>query len=308
MSRQGFQGATVLFLAGLVAACAAPTWAADLAALEQSYADQQYGMFLHFGMGTFTNQEWAIPGQDVNLFNPTLINTAQWAATAKAAGMRYGVLVAKHVDGFALWNTKQSTYGVAGTTWYSDTADSRYHLDIVKSYADSFRKAGLGVGLYYSIWDQQAGIGPAVKGSASHPQLSSAAAIAYIESQLHDLLTDYGPINVIWLDAWGVGGTYGCNFDFTTGTCISPGGLAVPTIRYATIRDYIRSVSPNTVIINNSSKPGGVANANLPDVWPYETARIMPPVGNTHPSEVSDCILSDGIRRWRWFWNTGARP
>lgn len=293
-------------LAGFVAACAAPARAADLAALKQGYADQQYGMFLSFNMGTFTNQEWASPGQDVNTFNPTSINTDQWAATARAAGMRYGVLVAKHVDGFALWNTSQSTYGVAGTAWYSDTTDSRYHLDIVKSYADSFRKAGLGVGLYYSIWDQQAGIGPAVKGSASRPQLSSAAAVAYIKSQLHDLLTDYGPITVIWLDGWAAGGSFGCKFDLATGACTSPSGVVVPTIPYATIRDYIRSVSPNTVIINDSSKPGGVVNPNLTDVWPYETARIMPPAGNTHPSEISDCILSDGRRRWHWFWNTGG--
>ncbi len=97
--------------------------AADLSVLEQNYVDQQYGLFLHYNMGTYTDEEWAHSGAAVNTFDPTgSINaaTAQWAATALAAGMKYGVLTTKHHDGFALWDTNQSTYDIASTSGYND--------------------------------------------------------------------------------------------------------------------------------------------------------------------------------------------
>jgi len=283
-----------VLLAGCVAACAAPAQAVDLDTLKQNYVDQQYGMFLHFSMATYTNQQWANPGQNVNLFNPTLIDTDQWATVAKNAEMKYGVLTAKHIDGFALWDTGQSTYDIASTSWYNNSADSRYRLDIVKSYTDSFRKAGLGVGLYYSIWDQQAGIGPAISNSTYRPaQLSSAAAITYIKSQLHDLLTNYGHIQVLWLDGFG-GRAQGVNFSFYEGTCSLPVNTTVPTIPYATIRDYVRSISPETVIVNDSGKE----DTNLTDIMPYE--QTLPSGGNNLPSEACDCMRSD----LKWFWNT----
>ena len=119
--------------------------ATDLSVLQQNYVNQDYGMFLHYNMGTYTNEEWAhsLPLSSINTFNPGgLVNTDQWAATAVAAGMKYGVLTTKHHDGFALWDTAESNYDIANTSWYST-----YHQDIVASYVNSFRNAGLGVGL-----------------------------------------------------------------------------------------------------------------------------------------------------------------
>ena len=184
----------------MLVACAmvgATAGAADLSVLEQNYVDQQYGLFLHYNMGTYTDEEWAHSGVAVNTFDPTgSINaaTAQWAATALAAGMKYGVLTTKHHDGFALWDTNQSTYDIASTSWYNDPSSPNYHVDIVHSYVNAFRSAGLGVGLYYSFWDKYNGIGitPYYSDDITLGEKSSADATAYVEAELNHLLTAYG--------------------------------------------------------------------------------------------------------------------
>lgn len=136
-----------------------------------------FGMFIHFGMGTFAGQEWATPGTPTSTFNPASVDTDQWAAAAVSAGMRYGVLTAKHHDGFALWDTASNSY---------DVATSGYRQDVVAAYAASFRNAGLKVGLYYSICDRTNGESQKL-----------------ITNQLRELLTGYGQIDQIWFDCYG---------------------------------------------------------------------------------------------------------
>ena len=63
--------------------------------------------------------------------------------------MAYGVLTTKHHDGFCLWDSQVTDY---------DVASSSYKGDIVKQYVDAFRRKGLSVGLYFSVWDRQHGI------------------------------------------------------------------------------------------------------------------------------------------------------
>lgn len=248
-----------------LAAIAREAAAVDLGKLQQNYVKQNYGMFLHFNMGSYNNKDWADPNLDPNLFNPASLNTDQWAATAKAAGMTYGVLTTKHVDGFALWDTNQSKYDVAGTSWYNTPGTANYHRDVVQSYADSFRKRGLGVGLYYSIWDRSNGI---YSGG-----LSSSAATAYVESELHQLLTNYGQINVLWADAWGLAG--GNSY-----------------VDFNHVYNYVKTISPNTLLLQNGS---GTSNT---DITGWE--RTMPSLGNTHPSEMCMPLRSDN----NWFYIT----
>jgi alpha-L-fucosidase len=302
----------------LLVACAASA-RADLAALEQAYTNQQYGMFLHYNMGTYTGQQWAAAGQGSTVFNPTSnlsTSITGWATAASNAGMKYGVLTAKHVDGFALWDTSVSTYDVAGnTTWYNNSSNQNYHTDIVGSYANAFRNAGLGVGLYFSVWDQAAGIGPAVAGGPTVTQMSSPAALTYIESQLHELLTNYGSIQVLWLDGFA-GGSYGVNFDLTKGTCTKSQGqtvnLTIPTITYAQLANYISTnadiqrVSPNVLLVNDSGKN----NPSLTQINEYETSLTaygFPPAGNTWPSELCDCMIANpSTSSYSWFWNSNS--
>jgi alpha-L-fucosidase len=237
-----------------------------LAALRQAYVDQQFGMFLHYGMGTYTGEEWASPNRPINTFAPTALDTDQWAAAAKSAGMRYGILTTKHHDGFALWDSSRSVYDVAGTSWFA--AQPSGQGDIVRRYADSFRAQGLKVGFYYSIWDRSNGI----DGST----LTSRQATDYVKAELTELLTNYGPIHAIWTDGWGWKNWHGY-------------------VLYQEVYDHVKALSPSTLLVENNH------TAVNTDIRTYEQTPL-PPEGNTFPSELCATIRSDG----KWFWSAGA--
>jgi alpha-L-fucosidase len=276
----------IVFLLGFYMAMAASADATDLATLRQNFVNQSYGMFICYSPGSFTGEDWAHSNLDVNVFTPTgSIKTAtdQWAASAKAAGMKYGILTAKHIDGFSLWNSPNSTYDIASTTWYNNPASPNYHVDLVNAYADSFRAQGLGVSLYYSMWDQHAGIG--TKYYADEPpvtQLTSAQATAYVEAQLHDLLTHYGQIDTIFTDAWFMYDPYGVNYNRPSWTDVSA---------------YIKSISPNTLLVENNGTRGGY---NYTDIISYEHywGAALPPPGNAYATEVSTTLRTDN----KWFY------
>ncbi len=245
-----------------------PAAATDLATLQQDYVDQQYGMFLHFNMGTFTNMEWTDPNGDPNLFNPVALDTDQWASTAKAAGMNYGVLTTKHHDGFALWDTDQSMYDIAdpACSWYSNQSSPYYHHDVVQLFADSFRDEGLGVGFYYSIWDRSNGI---------DGTLSSAAATAYVKAEIHHLLTNYGFIEVLWTDGWGWQSGYSY-------------------VNFSEVYNYIKAISPDTLLLENN----GMGTLQYTDVVGHE--QHLPPPDNTLPAETYPTLRADS----QWFYKT----
>ncbi|OPH59951.1 hypothetical protein BC351_18685 [Paenibacillus ferrarius] len=157
---------------------------ADTYTNQKNYVDLRFGMFIHYNMGTYTDEEWATPGQNPLTFNPTSVNTDQWADAAKSAKMKYALLTTKHHDGFALWPTKCGNYNVM---------NSAYPRDIVKQYVDSMRSRGILPGLYYSIWDRQQGIDA---GSVSRTDLD------FMKGQLTELLTNYGDIPMLIFDGW----------------------------------------------------------------------------------------------------------
>jgi alpha-L-fucosidase len=122
----------------------------------QWWQDAKFGMFIHWGLYAIEGKgEWAmfnnkIPAEEyaklADRFNPQHFDAAVWAKTAKDAGMKYMVLTARHHDGFALWNSPASYRHFTSF----ETAARR---DFVKEYTDACRKAGLGVGIYYSPMD-----------------------------------------------------------------------------------------------------------------------------------------------------------
>src|SRR6202789_4138586 len=114
----------------------------QLLELQHSFVDLRCGMFLHFNMATFQDREWGDPTSSPTLFHPTALDTDQWAAAAKSANMTWGCLTTRHHDGFCIWPTK---------TRGASARQPSHGTDVVRRYTDSFRNAGLRVGLYYSI-------------------------------------------------------------------------------------------------------------------------------------------------------------
>src|SRR3569833_1469979 len=132
------------FLASILLACSliANGQQKPLQQLQQQFVDLRFGMFIHFNIPTYMNQDWADPDAKPAIFNPTNVDCDQWAKAAKSANMTYGCLTTKHHSGFCIWDTKTTDYNVM---------HSPYKKDVVRQFVDVFRKNGLKVMLYYSI-------------------------------------------------------------------------------------------------------------------------------------------------------------
>src|SRR4051794_23645846 len=67
-----------------------------LAQLQQAFVDLRFGMFIHYNIPTYMNQDWADPEASPGIFDPRQLNCDQWARAAKSANMSYGCLTTKH--------------------------------------------------------------------------------------------------------------------------------------------------------------------------------------------------------------------
>jgi alpha-L-fucosidase len=152
--------------------------------LQQEFVNLGFGMFIHYGMPTFMDQDWSDPNAPLSLFKSPKFDADQWAKAAKSANMTYGCLTTKHHSGFPIWNTKTTDYNVMHTP---------FGRDVVKEYADAFRRHGLKVMLYYSILDTHHGI---------RPNQITPEHIKMIKDQLTELLTNYGEITALIIDGW----------------------------------------------------------------------------------------------------------
>lgn len=168
----------------------------------------RFGMFIHWGPVSLVGTEigWSRGGErrgiggtgeiplDVydNLykqFNPVKYDADQWVRIAKAAGMKYMVLVTRHHDGFTEWDSKVTDYKITSPL-------SPYRKDIVKQFADACHKAGMRMGFYYSPPDWH---------NADYRTATHWRYVQYMHDQVRELLTNYGKVDVIWFD--GLGGT-----------------------------------------------------------------------------------------------------
>jgi alpha-L-fucosidase len=155
-----------------------------LAQDQQAFVNLRFGMFIHFNIPTFIDQDWADPQAPVSLFNPTNLDCNQWAEAAQSAHMRYGCLTTKHHSGFCIWDTKTTNYNVM---------QSPLKRDVVKEFVTAFRAKGLKVMLYYSILDTHHELRPGCI-TKRHVDL--------VKAQLTELLTHYGDISALVIDGW----------------------------------------------------------------------------------------------------------
>ena len=156
----------------------------SLTQLQQDFVDLRFGMFIHFNIPTYANQDWPDPEMPASVFNPTKLNCNQWAKAAKSANMSYGCITTKHHSGFCIWDTKTTGYNVM---------NSPLKRDVVKEFTDAFRANGLKVFLYYSILDTHHHL---------RPNCITPEHIKMVKAQLTELLTHYGPIQALIIDGW----------------------------------------------------------------------------------------------------------
>ncbi len=204
------------------------------------FTDARFGMFIHWGPVSLKGTEigWSRGGIPIeeydNLyksFNPVKFDASQWVAVAKAAGMKYMVLTAKHHDGFCLWDTKQTDYNIM---------NSPFGRDVVKELAAECRKQGIVFCTYYSILDWYhpdyplySHGGPGYK-LPDGEEADMGRFVAYIKAQLRELIEGYGPLGLIWFDGeWEQPWTADLGDD---------------------MYEYVRSLQPSIIINNRVSK------------------------------------------------------
>jgi alpha-L-fucosidase len=170
---------------------------ADAAGRIAWWRQARFGMFIHWGLYAIPGRgEWVqwseqIPNSEyaklADRFKPERFDADAWAQLAKSAGMKYMVFTSRHHDGFAMFDD--------GANPFSSTQTAA-HRDFVADYVKAARKAGMGVGLYYSPLDWR-------YPGFFFPDLqrdSAEAMRAQYHRQVEELLSNYGKIDVLWFD------------------------------------------------------------------------------------------------------------
>ncbi len=183
-----------LILAICSSSCVMATETVDMDARAEELKDLRWGMFVCWSFSTFSGKEWTPGITDVAFFHPSGCDTDQWAKTAKEAGMGYILFLAKHHDGFCLWDTKTTDRNVT---------NSPLGKDVLAEVKKSCDQHGLKLAIYFSEgewdWPDKPDGTRCLNGGGYNPDMKAA--------QLRELLTQFGPIEYIWFDhAVGDGG------------------------------------------------------------------------------------------------------
>ena len=170
------------------------------------FQNAKFGMFIHWGVySVLGDGEWVMNQRKMTVaeyeklppqFNPTKFDAAAWVALAKSAGMKYITITSKHHDGFAMFATKQSDWNIVDRT--------PYKKDPLKMLADECHKQGIKLFFYYSQldWHNPDYFPLGNTGhTAGRPEGGDwKKYLDYMDAQLTELLTNYGPIGGIWFD------------------------------------------------------------------------------------------------------------
>lgn len=176
------------------------------------WTQDRFGMFIHWGLYAMpARHEWVkryehLTNEDYEkyfeMFEPDMYQPREWAKKAKAAGMKYAVITTKHHEGFCLFDSEYTDYKSTNTP---------IGKDLIKEFVEAFRAEGLKVGFYYSLLDWHH---PDYTIDRNHPLSASSdeeydslnkgkemdVYRQYIKNQVRELLTNYGKIDIIWLD------------------------------------------------------------------------------------------------------------
>jgi alpha-L-fucosidase len=172
------------------------------------FQDAKFGLFIHWGVySVLGDGEWVMDRRKMTAaeyeklpekFNPTEFDPAQWVALAKAAGVRYITITSKHHDGFGMWGSKVSDWTVAKLT--------PYRKDVLKMLADECHRQGVKLFFYHSHldWHHPDYFPRGRTGrTAGRPESGDFNKyLDYMDAQLEELLTGYGPVAGVWFDGW----------------------------------------------------------------------------------------------------------
>ncbi|MEP7268818.1 MAG: alpha-L-fucosidase [Saprospiraceae bacterium] len=151
-------------------------------ARQLKWQQRELTAFIHFGINTFTDQEWGDGTEDPNIFNPQKLDANQWVSTLKEAGFKLIIITAKHHDGFCLWPSTFTKHSVRSSPWKKGKGD------VIKELADACVKQNMDLGVYLSPWDRH------------ERSYGTEGYNIYFKNQLRELLTNYGDMAEVWFD------------------------------------------------------------------------------------------------------------
>lgn len=240
------------------------------------FTQARFGMFVHWGLYAIPGRgEWVMSTERIPVseyepymheFNPVHYDPTDWAKRAKAAGMQYVILTAKHHDGYCLFDSKLTDY---------KSTNSPIGRDLVREFVEAVRAEGLKVGLYYSIMDWHHPDFPKW-GDLNHPMRDNPAYkdekinfdnyLKYMHGQVEELVTNYGKIDILW-------------FDYAYGDLRGEAWKATELVR------MVRKHQPH-VIIDNRLETSGEGFGSAVEAEPAEFCgdfvspeQIIPPEG-----------------------------
>lgn len=248
------------------------------AKLAEDFLSWKFGVFLHFNIATFNDQEWAGGYEDPLSFAPDQLDCGQWADAVKAAGMKYAVLTVKHTEGYPLWDSACTTHDITAFKNFKQGKG-----DIVREFVDAFRSRGLKVGFYYcapGYYDGKYGNTLPDGKPSLHGMPPEAAGdyVGFMKKQFTELLTQYGPIDLIWCDQYKV---------------------ILSLDQWYELKALIKKLQPNCLVIANNSHDFKETDIHSYEYPIYKNEDGYPAAGNSIPSEVCDTITTSGC----WFWH-----
>ncbi len=254
---------------------------ATLSPQQADFMRWKFGMFVHFNLATSAGTDWAGGYEDPGLFNPAKLDCGQWADAAKEAGMTYLVLTVKHTEGIALYPSAVTS---RDTRMFRNFRGGKG--DIVRDFVGACRSRGLKVGLYYCFPGDYSDAAhrnappPGMPNLHGLPPEAAADYVGFMKRQLAEMLANYGPIDLLWIDQYA--NKYTAD-------------------KWPEILAYLKALQPGCLVLANNAR-------NLTDSdalsYEYPWKSEMPPPGNRLPAEVCDTIQTGA----RWFWRESGGP
>jgi alpha-L-fucosidase len=241
------------------------------------------------------------PFTNVNIFNPTQLNTDQWIQAAKAGGAKFAVLTVTHETGFALYQSDANPYCMKAIKFQNGKGD------IVRDFVNSCRKYGLEPGIYVGIrWNSYLGVHDfKIEGSSEFVKRRQAAYKNMCEQMVTELCTRYGKLFMIWFD----------------------GGADDPSKNGPNILPIVTKYQPNCLFYHNAQKAdfrwGGSESGTVPypswSTFPFVFSHAVKqetifannfallktgdPAGKFWMPAMSDAPLRGHKGGHDWFWN-----
>ena len=174
---------------------------------QRDFSNDRFGVFLHWGIySMFAQGEWYLNNgikadeykKAARGFYPVDFNATEWVSAIKDAGAKYICITTRHHDGFSMFHTAENDYNIVDGT--------PFKRDILKELSDECQKQGIALHLYYSHLDwvredyPQGRTGNNTGRDASKANWNSY--YGFMNRQLTELLTNYGPIRAVWFDGW----------------------------------------------------------------------------------------------------------